>query len=160
MYCLLRTIKLAISKNIWKNINVFFAIRLLLSDVWFDFYFFFSIDLRNSFLSFSQIVSLSTSSKWKNSIKWSFIYYQTLHLRALSPHYLCCEFKEICNVLEIIKLLTIHTCIRFGKPSAYICLYYTCQNLLCIGFQQFVILFLAHNKLIFISQNHKAIPPS
>ena len=28
---------------------------------------------------------------------------------ALSPHYLCCEFKEICNVLEIIKLLAMHT---------------------------------------------------
>ena len=56
-----------------------------------------------------------------------------------SPHYLCCKFKEICNILEIIKLLAIHACIRFGKPTAYISPYHTCQSLLCVGFQQFIV---------------------
>ena len=69
----------------------------------------------------------------------------------LSSHYLCCKFKEVCNVFEIIKLLAIHTGIRLRKPTAYVCLYYTCQNLLCIGFLQFVILFLVHNILCYFN---------
>ena len=30
------------------------------------------------------------------------------------------------NIFEIIKLLAINTCIRFGKPIVYISLYHTC----------------------------------
>ena len=46
----------------------------------------------------------------------------------LSPHQPSSKFKEICNVLEIIKLLAIHTGIRFREPTAYICLYHAYQN--------------------------------
>ena len=47
--------------------------------------------------------------------------------------------------------MAIHTCIRFGKPTAYICLYYTRQSFLCVGFQQFVVLFFAHNNLCYFN---------
>ena len=38
----------------------------------------------------------------------------------LSPHQPSCKFKEICNILEIIKLMAIHTYIRFREPTLYI----------------------------------------
>ena len=47
--------------------------------------------------------------------------------------------------------MAIHTCIGFGKPTAYICLYHTCQSFLCVGFQQFVVLFFAHNNLCYFN---------
>lgn len=69
----------------------------------------------------------------------------------LSPHQPSCKFKEICNVLEIIKLLAIHAGIRFGEPTAYVCLYHAYQSLLGIGFQQFVVLILTHNILCYFN---------
>ena len=96
-----------------------------------------------------EVATSITEEVWLNDENTIYFCFYYIHWFNFSLTF--CKFKEICNIFKVVKLVAIHTGIRLREALANICLCHICQSLLGVGFQQFIILFIAHNILCYFN---------